>query len=86
MPRGTIANKILGNKTFDIAKNSKYDGYQRGLASMIFLIRRLLRLQINLLLKQKKETRINSETKELVKGLNKPISKKFEKEKYIHLL
>ena len=35
LPRGTIANKILGNKAFDTAKNSKYDGYQRGLASMI---------------------------------------------------
>ena len=57
LPRGTIANKILGNKAFDIAKNPKYDRYQRGLASMIFLVKRLLRLQINLLLKQKKRNK-----------------------------
>ena len=24
------------NKAFDIAKNPKYDGYQRGLASMVY--------------------------------------------------
>ena len=31
----TVADKILKNKAFDIAKDPKYDGYQRGLASMI---------------------------------------------------
>ena len=33
-----IVNKFLlaGDKTFNIAKNPKYDGYQRGLASMIY--------------------------------------------------
>ena len=35
LPRGKIADKILGNKAFDTAKNSKYDGYRRGLASVI---------------------------------------------------
>ena len=35
LPRGTIADKILGNKAFDTVKNSKYEGYHRGLASMI---------------------------------------------------
>ena len=34
LTRKTASNKILGNKTFNIAKNLKYDGYQRGLASM----------------------------------------------------
>ena len=32
----TVADKILKNKTFDIAKDSKYDGYLRGLASMVY--------------------------------------------------
>ena len=32
----TVADKILKNKTFDIAKDPKYDGYQRGLASMVY--------------------------------------------------
>ena len=32
----TAADKILKNKAFDIAKDPKYDGYQRGLASMVY--------------------------------------------------
>ena len=33
--RRTAADKLLRNKAFNIAKNPKYDGCQRGLASMI---------------------------------------------------
>ena len=32
----TVSDRILCDKAFDIAKNAKYDGYQRGLASMIY--------------------------------------------------
>ena len=32
----TAFDKILRNKEFNIAKNPKYDGYQRGLASMVY--------------------------------------------------
>ena len=28
--------KVLRDKAFNIAKNPKYDGYQRGLASMVY--------------------------------------------------
>ena len=31
-----VADKILKNKAFDIAKDPKYDGYQRGLASIVY--------------------------------------------------
>ena len=34
--RRTFSDKILRDKAFDIAKNPKYDGYQRGLASMVY--------------------------------------------------
>ena len=30
------ADKVLRNKAFNIAKDPKYDGYQRGLASMVY--------------------------------------------------
>ena len=34
---GRIASdKILHDKAFNIAKNPKHDGYQRGLASMVY--------------------------------------------------
>ena len=32
----TEADKVLIDKTYDIASNPKYDGYQRGLASMVY--------------------------------------------------
>ena len=36
LPRRTASDKILHDKAFDIAKNPKYDGYQRGLTSMVY--------------------------------------------------
>ena len=32
----TTSDKILHNKAVNIAKNLKYDGYQRGLALMVY--------------------------------------------------
>ena len=32
----TAADKVLRDNTFNIAKNPKYDGYQKGLASMVY--------------------------------------------------
>ena len=34
--RRTFADKVLRDKAFNIAKNPKYDGYKRGLASMVY--------------------------------------------------
>ena len=34
-PRRMVSDKILRDKPFNVAKNSKYDKYQRGLAFMI---------------------------------------------------
>ena len=36
--RRTATNKALHDKAFNIVKNLKYDGYQRGLASMVYNI------------------------------------------------
>ena len=36
LTRRTTSDKVLCNKELNIAKNSKYDGYQRGLASMVY--------------------------------------------------
>ena len=32
----TEADKVLKDKTYDIASNPKYDGYQRGFAGMVY--------------------------------------------------
>ena len=36
LTRRTASAKILRDKAFNIAKNEKYDGYQRRLASMVY--------------------------------------------------
>ena len=36
LAKRTASDKVLRDKAFNIAKNRKYDGYQRGLASMVY--------------------------------------------------
>ena len=36
LKRRTGSDKVLRDKVFNIAKNLKYDGYQRGLTSMVY--------------------------------------------------
>ena len=74
----TIANKLLGNKAFNIAKNPKYDGYQSRLASVIYNF-----FERNALCGTFKNGIISN--KELPEELRKTIIKNFEKRK-VHLL
>ena len=69
----TVADKILKNKTFDIAKDSKYDGYQRGLASMVY----------KFFDKKSKGSgaKLILQNEQLAEELHKPIIRKFEKRK-----
>ena len=50
LTRRTASDKVLCNKAFIIAKNPKYNGYQRGLASMVykFLIKRLFEAELKM--------------------------------------
>ena len=36
LTRRIASDKILHDKAFNIVKNLKYDGYQRGLSSMVY--------------------------------------------------
>ena len=36
LAKRTAANKVLRDKAFNIAKDPEYDGYQRGLSSMVY--------------------------------------------------
>ena len=36
LPKRTAADKVLRDKAFKIASDQKYDGYQRGIASMVY--------------------------------------------------
>ena len=62
------------NKAFNNAKNSKYDGYQRGLASMVY----------KFFDKKASGSGIKNEnmsSKELAEELHKPIIRRFKKRK-----
>ena len=71
LTKRTVADKILKNKAFDIAKDPKYDGYQRGLASMVykFFDSKVSGSGANLIL----------QNEPLANELHKPIIRKFEK-------
>ena len=77
--RKTATDKVLCDKTFNIAKNPKYDGYQRGLASMVykFFDRKSFGSGIE---------NENISNKKLAKKLRKPVIKNLRKERYTHLL
>ena len=69
LKRRTASDKILRDKAFNIAKNPKYDGYQRGLASMVY----------KFFDKKSKGSGVNIPlefNEQLAKELNKPIIKK----------
>ena len=70
LERRTDSDKILRDKAFNMAKNPKYDGYQRGLASMVY----------KFFDKKSKGSGVNIEVKhneQLAEELHKPIIRKF---------
>ena len=71
LPKRTAADKVLRNKAFKIATDQKYDGYQRGLASMVY----------NFFDKKSQGSGLanNKENVQLANELHKPIIKKFNK-------
>ena len=90
LTKRTIANNILKNKAFDIAKDPKYDGYQRGLASMVYKF-----FDSKVASPDKKSvgsgekqinTKITPQNEQLAEELHKPIIRKFKKKKYIQHL
>ena len=72
----TLSDKGLKDKAFKIANNPKYNGYQRGLASMVY----------KLFDKKSKGSGIvtNEPNYQLTNELHKPIIRKFKTEKFFH--
>ena len=73
----TQSGRVLKYKAFKIASNPKYDGYQRGLASMVYKFFDK---------KSKGSGIINEPNYQLAKKLHKPIIRKFRKRKVFHVL
>ena len=72
--KGTQSHRFLKDKAFEIANNPKYDGYQRGLTSIVYRI----------FDKKSEGTGIKNEIKEneqLANKLYKPIIRKLKKRK-----
>ena len=76
LTKRTVADKILRNRAFNIAKDKKYDGYQRGLASMVY----------KFFAKKSKGSgakhvniKLTPQNQELAEELHKHIIRKFEK-------
>ena len=72
----TQSDKVLKDKAFKIANNPKYDGYQRGLASMVYKFFDK---------KSKGSGIINEPNYQLANELHKPIIRKFKKRKVYSL-
>ena len=80
MADGTASDKILREKTFNIAKNLKYDGYEKNLASMIYKF--FDKKSASLTDKSAKGGCAKNEIKQneqLAEELHKPINKKLKK-------
>ena len=72
LARRTTSDKVLRDKAFNIDKNPKHDGYQRGLASMVY----------KLIDKTASGSGANNKIKQneqLAEELHKPIIKRFLK-------
>ena len=74
----TEADKVLRDKAYDIASNPKYDGYQRGLVSMVYKL--FDKKSIGSGFKKLKNT-TKSNSSILADAFHKPIIKKFDKRK-----
>ena len=73
LTKRTVADKNLKNRAFDIAKDPKYDGYQRGLASMVY---KFFDSKVS-----GSGAKLIPENEQLVNELHKPFIRKFEKRK-----
>ena len=74
LAKRTQSDKVLKDKAYEIANNPEYDGYEIGLASMVY----------KLFDKKSKGSGIKNETKEnrqLANEFHKPIIRKFRKRK-----
>ena len=75
------ADKVLKDKAFNIAKDPKYVGYQRGLASMVYIFFDKKTAGIKSM--PQNEHPLNLAMQQLAEEFHKPITRKFKKRKYI---
>ena len=74
----TVPDKILRNRAFTIAKDPKSDGYQRGLAPMVYKFFDKKSAGSG---EKHVNTKLATQNRQLAKELHKPIIRKFKKGK-----
>ena len=74
--KGTQSGKVLKDKAFKVASDPKYDGYQRGLASMVY---KFFDKKSALLNKVSGSGIANEPNSQLANELHKTIVRKFKK-------
>ena len=82
LARRTDSDKVLRDKAFNIAKNPRYDGYQRGLGSMVqtFFDKKSKGSGVNMHTSDKikqNQRPLDLATHQLAEELHKPIMRKF---------
>ena len=77
LARRTASDKILRDKAFNIAKNPKYEGYQRGLASMVYKLFDKKTSGSGVNTHESNEHPLGLAMQELAEVLHKPIVKNF---------
>ena len=78
LTKRTVADKVLRDKAFNIAKDPKYDGYKRGLASMVYKFFDKKSKGSGVIALANKSV---SQNQQLAKQLHKPIIGKFKNRK-----
>ena len=81
LKRRTVADKVLRDKACHIAKNPKYDGYQRGLPSMAYKFFDAKTKDSGITLANKSAIKSTPQNEQLADELHKPIIKLFKKRK-----
>ena len=77
LKRRTAADNVLRDKAFNIAKNPKYDGCQRGLASMVYKFFDKKSKGSGVTLASKSAIKSIPQNKQLAEELHKTIIRKF---------
>ena len=86
LAKRTTADKVLRNKAFKIASDQKYDRYQRGLASMVYMFFDKKSQGSGHHLSSASQVANNKENIELADELHKPIIRKFKKRKSVFFI
>ena len=77
----TKSDKVLRDKAYDIASNPEYDGYQRGLASMVHKFFDKKSMGSGIKKDTTKSSSLECSSLKLAAELHKPVIKKFNKRK-----